>query len=298
VGQGADLVATVLRVVGVDIFQVADGLWCQRSDRWQTNSAIAVRDGHVVVCDPSWTAAEITAIAATAAARGPRGVTVLVTHADEDHVCGIGAFPHATVLAGVATARDIADGRAADRLATARATWGLSWVGAPFTTGAVEPGACSTGPFRLTAIEAAGHATEGTAWLLVDDGVLLPGDYLSAVSPPLVLGSIAGFRATLARLLDVLERGHVAVVVPGHGPALARSDALAVGRADLAYLDLVTAAATEAVADHASAGDALVAAWLAAEPPRAAIADLAIYDPRTLNARAAVIEAERAAGGR
>ena len=158
-------------------------------------------------------------------------------------------------------------------------------------TGAVGTGAFDAGTFRLEALEAAGHAPDGTAWLVIEEGLLLPGDYLSAVSPPLVLGSVSRFRATLARFMDVLERGIVATVVPGHGPVLTATEALAVARADAAYLEAITTAAARAVDAAAAPGGAIVETWAAAELPRPAISDLAIYDPRTTNARCAVAEA-------
>lgn len=272
-------------------------LWAQRSARWQTSTAIAARDGHALVCDPSWTPAEIALIAAHARAVGPAGVHVLVTHADEDHVCGLGALPEVEVIAGPATAALVADGTAAARLVEAEATWGLAWVGAPRVSRVVACGVASAGPFRLEAIEAEGHAADGTAWLLVDEGVLLPGDYLSAVSPPLVLGSVAGFRATLARLLALLDAGRATRVLPGHGPALDAAAAAVIARADIAYLDAVAGAAAAGVAAGAPSGEALVRARAAALLPRAPIDDLAIYDPRTTNARQAVDEALAAAGG-
>ncbi len=272
-----------------------DRTWSLVSRRWQTSAPIVLRDGEVLLCDPSWTPAELDAIRAHVARLGARRAHLVITHADEDHVCGIGAFPEAEVIAGHATAAAIADGSAAARLADARREWGLDWVGAPRVTRAVAPGPLVAGPFRLRALEAAGHAADGTAWLLEDERLLLPGDYLCDASPPLVLHSVDGFRATLRRLLDVLEEGAVDRVVPGHGPVLEAARAVALARDDLAYLDAVAAAAADAVARGLPPGDALVATWAAAAPPRAPIADLAVYDPRTQAARAALADRARAA---
>ncbi len=262
-----------------------------RSARWQTNSALLVRDRHALLCDPSWTPAEIAAIGGQVARSGADGVSIVVTHADEDHVCGVGAFSNAEVIAGVATAASITSGAAACRLSSASVEWGLRWAGEPFVTRVVDPGAFDVGPFRLEALEASGHALDGTAWLVAQEGLLLPGDYLSGVSPPLVLGSVRRFQDTLVRFIAVLERGIVETVVPGHGPVLTAIEALTVARADAAYLATITRAAGRAIDASAAPGDALVETWAAAELPRYAISDLAIYDPRTRNARCAVEEA-------
>ena len=270
---------------------IADRVWCQRSERWQTNTAIVLLDGYALVCDPSWTPAEITLIVEFAARLGPAGVDLLITHTHEDHVCGIGAFPDACVLAGPATAAAIEDGSAAAGLVRAASEWGLEWEGAPFLTRTVPPGELLVGPYRLVAIEAAGHSRDGTAWLLEEEGVLLCGDYLSAVSAPLAFASVSGCCATIGRLREVLEQGRATVVVPGHGPVLTAAEAIAVADADLAYLDVVAGTASAALAAGLPPGAAIVETWAAVEPSRPSIPDLAVYQARTLNARTAVAEA-------
>ncbi|HEY0990696.1 MAG TPA: hypothetical protein VGD80_26770, partial [Kofleriaceae bacterium] len=69
---------------------------------------------------------------------------------------------------------------------------------------------------------------------LVVEDVLLVGDYLSPCEIPFVDDARA-YRATLARLLELLPG--VREVIPGHGPRLAASEATAIARADLDYLD-------------------------------------------------------------
>jgi hydroxyacylglutathione hydrolase len=256
---------------------------------WRTNRVLVETAAGVLLVDPSFTPAELDALRADVDARAPEALHVLVTHADEDHVCGLGWFPEATIVAGRRTAALIADGTAAARLHEAGATWGHQWRDDLRVDVVVDAGPLALDGVDLVAVDAPGHAADGTAWLVPAAGLLCPGDYLCAVTPPLVLGSVAEARATLARLAAVLEGGAATHVVPGHGPVLTGADALALARADVAYLDaLVTAAA-------GASGDVEEVAAAVAQP-REPIADFAAYAPHRTNAAAAVAEARAAAG--
>jgi hypothetical protein len=65
--------------------------------------------------------------------------------------------------------------------------------------------------------------------------VLVCGDYLSDVEIPMVEDSLAGYRATLARLAPLVET--VETVVPGHGSPHSRDVALRILDEDVDYLD-------------------------------------------------------------
>jgi glyoxylase-like metal-dependent hydrolase (beta-lactamase superfamily II) len=263
------------------------GVVVGRTAHWQTNRVLVQVADEALLVDPSWTPAELDALRAEVDALAPRALHVLVTHADEDHVCGLGWFPDATVVAAARTAARVADGSAAAQLREAEATWGHRWRGGPRVDRVVEPGPLRVGDVEAVAVDAPGHAADGTAWLLPAVGLLCPGDYLCAVTPPLVLGSLAEARATLARLAAVLADGAATHVVPGHGPVLDARAALRLARADAAYLDGLAAAATAA----RGAADALARVAAAVMPPRVPIADFAVYDPHRTNAAAALAEA-------
>jgi glyoxylase-like metal-dependent hydrolase (beta-lactamase superfamily II) len=68
-------------------------------------------------------------------------------------------------------------------------------------------------------------------------GVLVVGDYLSDVEIPWISkgGSLADYRATLARLAPLVEE--VETVVPGHGAAHPREVALRLLQEDVEYLE-------------------------------------------------------------
>jgi hypothetical protein len=65
------------------------------------------------------------------------------------------------------------------------------------------------------------------------------GDYLSDVELPMISegGSLAGYRATLARLAPLVEEADA--VVPGHGSPHDRERALRILDEDVEYLDAV-----------------------------------------------------------
>jgi glyoxylase-like metal-dependent hydrolase (beta-lactamase superfamily II) len=68
-------------------------------------------------------------------------------------------------------------------------------------------------------------------------GVLVAGDYLSAVEIPMLGpgGSVPAYLGTLARLRPLVEQA--THVVPGHGPVLDSARAVDVLEADRAYLE-------------------------------------------------------------
>ena len=270
---------------------LGDGVWQFQTALWQTNSVLAVRDGDALVCDPTFTAGEIEALRAEAAGRASGAVHLLVTHSDFDHTCGIGFFPQAVVVAGPETAEEIRSGRAAEQLRYSGPEWGAGWPVELRVDRVVEPGVeHALGAFRVEAIDTRGHQGDGAGYVLLDPGVLLPGDYLSSVTYPFVLSSLAGAQATLERLLAATDRHDLRWVVPGHGPALEPAEARAVGEADLTYLDRLQERAREALACGLAPGHAIVAVY-AVEPPRPTSDDFEIFGLRERNAQAAVAEA-------
>jgi glyoxylase-like metal-dependent hydrolase (beta-lactamase superfamily II) len=154
----------------------------------------------------------------------------------------------------------------------------------------VEPGRFECGAFDVEAIEAPGHTADGLAYVLIDQGVLLPGDYLSDMTYPFIGGGLDETIATVARLLDALERHDLRWVVPGHGRALTPGEARAVGESDLAYLEALARARAEAGADGLSPGEALLHVF-AVEAPRGTTPDFEIYALRSANARSVLADA-------
>jgi hydroxyacylglutathione hydrolase len=168
---------------------------------------------------------------------------VVFTHGHWDHVLGWRTFPAAAVHANPTLAAAVAGGHASlDDALDFDGRWyvarpePLAWP--PSVLPVAEGQALALGRAELRALLLPGHSPDGLA--LVADGVLLSGDHLSPLEIPFV-DDVQAYRATLARLLGVLPG--LREVIPGHGPRLASSEAAAIARADLAYLDALARAA-------------------------------------------------------
>jgi hydroxyacylglutathione hydrolase len=274
--------------------QVADGVWVFQSPLWQTNATLIEAESHVLLCDPAQFVPEVEAIRRHAFARLGRPVSILLTHADFDHTSGIPYLPEATVVAGPDTAQRVAGGAAADYLASAGEEWGADWRTNLRVDRVVQAGTLiDVGPWTVEPIAAASHGREGTAFAVLEPGLLFAGDSLSAITIPLLANlekAIAGYE----RLLAVMNRLDLELVVPGHGPVHPLPQARTVGEDDLAYLRAIREAAAEAVAEGVPPGYALLHVY-DVEPPRSDTPDFAIYGIRAANARVALDEARGSA---
>ena len=265
------------------LHDLGDGVWLSQTPLWQTNAVLARSGDEALLCDPCYTPEEIERLASTAREAGG-SIHLLITHGDFDHVCGIGYLPEATVIAGAATAERVTSGTAAAELAAAGADWGLEWKRELRIDRVVDPGRFECGAFAVEALEAPGHTADGLAYALLDQGILLPGDYLSDMTYPFIGAGLDQTIATTRRLLDALERLELRWVVPGHGRALTPDEARTVGEADIVYLEALERSAAEAHADGLSPGETLLHVF-EVEPPRATTPDFEIYSLRAANAR-------------
>jgi hydroxyacylglutathione hydrolase len=273
--------------------EVLRGVWLFQSPLWQTNSALVERAGRVLLLDPAYFHPEIEAIRREAMRRSQDAPSVLLTHADFDHTCGVPYLPNAEVIAGEETAERVASGAASEALVSAGPEWGVTWEAQLRVDRIVNPGIFACGPWTVEAIAAASHGREGTSFAVLDDGVLFPGDHLSTITVPLLTSLERAIEAN-ERLLDALGRLDLALVVPGHGPEHTPEEARRIGEEDLAYLHALREAAREAVAEGIPDGYALLRAY-EVEPPRSDTCDFAIYGIRAGNARVAVAEARSCA---
>ena len=254
-----------------------------QSALWETSSLLLAAGGEAVLVDPGVSIDEVAQIAERARELDVRVEHVLATHADWDHVCGIAAFPAAAATMSEATAARLI--ARADRATVAEraAASGVRIAGEPRVDRTFQAGAAlQAGPFLLETLPLPGHTPDGTAFRCRDLELLAVGDYLSTIEFPFATSTVA-YRGTLAALIDLLRRDPPVRVVPGHGPELTAAEALAIAKADLAYLW----ALHDAVAASETAEDAL-AAGLTVALPRPAADDLA--EARAANVEAAVAE--------
>lgn len=209
---------------------------------WQTTTTILSHGGSCVVVDPAYFPRELEAITARVAELG-RADAVVFTHGHWDHVMGHAALPDAPVWLHRGLAEAIAGGdpRAARYLEDARefdSRWyvprphGHQWPTARF--GLADGERATLGAIEVRALDLPGHSPDGLG-LIVED-VLLVGDYLSPCEIPFIDDAPA-YRRTLARLIEVLRE--IREVIPGHGPRLTAAEAIAIARADLAYVEAI-----------------------------------------------------------
>ena len=270
---------------------LGEGVWQFQSPLWQTNSLLAAAGDDVVVGDPAYTPAEIAAIRGEAERLGGGAVHILITHADFDHVCGIPYFEGAEVVAGHETAEKLRSGAAAEGLATSGPEWGIEWRTEVRCDRAVDPGELEFGAVRIAAIDASSHGRDGTAFVLLDHGVLFPGDHVSAITFPLLADDIDRVIDANRALIAALDRYDLRWVVPGHGPAHRPDEARAIAEEDVRYLEELVAAAREAVEAEMPPGYALLHVFKV-EPPRANTDDFEIYAIRASNAKLALEQAK------
>jgi glyoxylase-like metal-dependent hydrolase (beta-lactamase superfamily II) len=175
-------------------------------------------------------------------AQFPSPSGLLVTHGDWDHLLGRLAFPGVALGCAESTAERLrsAPGEAQRELRAFDENL-LIERPRPLALGAVQalpvPGHCGVGDRELELHPAEGHTPDGMAVVIPWAGVLVAGDYLSAVELPVLSDGcdVEAYLATLARLRSHLRR--VGMVVPGHGPATSAQQALDTLERDIAYLN-------------------------------------------------------------
>jgi hydroxyacylglutathione hydrolase len=277
----------------------AGGVLVLQSRLWATNSIMVKGAATCLVCDPSIFPDEIDEI--RAATDGSERRYVLVTHSDFDHVCGLPAFADATVVAGERTAAAIADGTARRKLDDSAREWGTAWEGelrvdVVASGSGAAGGSVRCGDVEVVTVDGRGHGDDGSAFVIADRRLLLAGDYLSSVCPPIVLGCIDEAVASIERLLRALDEHEITTVVPGHGPVLDRDQARRIGREDIVYLRGLQESAAAAVRGRASPHAGFLAVR-AVQPPRPARPDFEAFDWLGANARRALAEAGMGWGG-
>ncbi len=207
---------------------------------WQTN-AIALRSGEeAMLVDSPYLPEELEALPGVLAGSGFEPDGLIATHADFDHVLGRLAYPGMTLGLAESSVERLhrAPGEAQRALRTYDAEFYVARA-APLSLGQVQalpvPGHVEIGDRELELHPAEGHTVDGMALFDRGQGLLIVGDYLSDVEIPWIHGSLADYRATLARLAPLVEQAET--VVPGHGSPHDRDTTLRLLDEDVEYLD-------------------------------------------------------------
>ncbi len=224
------------------------------------------RAGETFVIDSPVLPDELDALPTLLAqAQFPAPSGLLATHGDWDHLLGRLAFP------------DVALGCAQSTTERLRASPGeaqrelrrfdeelLIERPRPLSLGSVQalpvPGRCGIGELELELHAAQGHTADGMVIWMQWARVLVAGDYLSTVEIPMLSdgGDVAAYISTLERLRPLVAVAEH--VVPGHGPVLDVSRALAVLDEDIGYMSSLAERGADTAAPSRCTGKAQRAA--------------------------------------
>ena len=171
----------------------------------------------------------------------PEPSGLLATHGDWDHLLGRLAFPGLALGCAESTVDRLSEspGEAQRELRDFDEELYLERP-RPLALGSLQglpvPGRLDIADRELELHPTSGHTPDGMAVLIGWAGVLVAGDYLSAVEIPTLQtgGTAEAYLETLERLRGLLERSEH--VVPGHGPLLDQERARSVLDEDVAYL--------------------------------------------------------------
>jgi len=199
-------------------------------------------EGETFVIDSPVLPEELQSLPALLAqAQFPAPSGLLATHGDWDHLLGRLAFPGLALGCAESTARRLAARPGEPQRALRSFDEELAIDrSVPLGLGALQalpvPGRLDIADRELELHATGGHTDDGMALLVAWAGVLVAGDYLSAIEIPTVHGDggIEAYLETLERLRAPIAC--VEHVVPGHGPIMARERALELLEEDVAYL--------------------------------------------------------------
>jgi glyoxylase-like metal-dependent hydrolase (beta-lactamase superfamily II) len=219
---------------------------------WQTTTLELTRDDERLLVDPGIAPWEVLEAA------GDGADNLLITHADWDHVMGIGLLPTARVHASAAAAERIRSGAARGEVEQESRPYVLPLEGLdglrvdqllPET-----PLESAIGSFTAVCHPAPGHTPDGAATWLPEEGLLVVGDYLSEQELPFINFSAWSYRDTLRMLIEVIGREQPQLVVIGHGPPHPGDRAQRVAEQVVGYVESVIAFAESGGDPEAAAG--------------------------------------------
>ncbi|WP_111767907.1 MBL fold metallo-hydrolase [Nakamurella deserti] len=206
--------------------EVADGVHVATSVLDMTTSTVLVHGDEALLVDPSWTPDELAGLADWLDHRGLTVVGGFATHAHHDHVLWHPRFGHAPRWASAVTARRAAESR--QHLVSALGDWPADLT--PLV-GRLTAAEGLPWPEPVEPVVHDAHTPGHTALWLPGPRVLIAGDMLSDVEPPLPEETgPSEYVEGLETLRPYAERA--ALVIPGHGHP--GTDVVARWRRDLA----------------------------------------------------------------
>jgi hydroxyacylglutathione hydrolase len=214
-----------------EVTEVAAGVYVATAARDLTNTTVLVSGPEALLVDPCWTPSDLEGLVQWLSVAGLRGVAGFATPAHHDHVLWHPDFGDVPRWASAITAE-----RARIYRGDLIAGLGPGWP--PDLTalvGQLTATAEKTLPWpsRVELIRHDAHTPGHTALWLPEQRVLIAGDMLSDVEPPLPEETgVPEYLEGLKVLEPYVEQA--AVVIPGHGHP--GTDAVARWRTDLAAI--------------------------------------------------------------
>jgi glyoxylase-like metal-dependent hydrolase (beta-lactamase superfamily II) len=229
-------------------------------------SGLIADGGEAILVDPGVLPDELARLARAARALGAEVRTLFLTHHHWDHVFATGLWPGAGTVAHRTFDGALAAAGGASAVTEAvRETYRAHGFPLRAPLAMPPPGrrlddGASVGVGRLegTAVHLPGHAPDAIGLLLPQEGVLFSGDMLDPVELPLPEHDLRLYLRSLERISELVARGAVSRVVPGHGFVLDSSARiLEQVERDRRYLEALGAVASEA----ARTGEDLPGTW-------------------------------------
>src|SRR5262245_17376916 len=222
---------------------MTSGLVMSGDVRGGSHDTAQARATGALLVDPGYFPGELDRIAGFLDSRMAKAAWIALTHSDWDHIAGATRWPEAPVIAssefpgriessGAAIAASLAafDGK----MYVARA--GPFAFPSPSSLIGSPSDLVWDGP-RVHLFPAGGHTRDGMMLHLTESRVLFSGDHLSDREIPFVGDSVAAYQSTLAMVADLVRRGGIETLVPGHGDVCGRTAILERIEEDADYLD-------------------------------------------------------------
>jgi len=210
-------------MAGDPIQFLRNGLTVFTSALYQTTSTFVETPRAVFLIDPCWLPYEIEQIRNFVQSRiKQRKLYLIFTHSDYDHILGYRAFPDARVIASRKFAtlpyKDVQVRKAIDFDQEHYITreYPIEYPDVDIEIDKDGKALHYSGNVA-TFYQAPGHTVDGMFIVFEPMGVLIAGDYLSDIEPPLIEHDLGAYRRTLAKVDRILRLHQIKYMVPGHG---------------------------------------------------------------------------------
>lgn len=227
------------------LLRSSGGITLFKSDLFETISVVAETDDLVLVADPSWLPREVEEIRRFVDERlSGRPLYLLFTHSDYDHVLGAAAFEGAATIASCALRDQSAEHQAAV-VEMIRQFDDDYYITRPYPIvypvidhAIIADGeTLKTGRTTMTFYQAPGHTDDGLFTVIEPLGLLIAGDYYSAIEFPYTDHSSAAYEATIGKLDRILTDHRIELLVSGHGdPASSKDEMIRRQKSAAAYI--------------------------------------------------------------